>query len=60
METTQIKIEKPETTMRIVQITDLHVGQPGEDTQGVDVRANFLKIKAAIEELQPDHLGALW
>ena len=42
--------------MRIVQITDLHVGQPGEDTQGVDVRANFLKIKDAIKELQPDHL----
>lgn len=42
--------------MRIVQITDLHVGQPGEDTYGIDVRANFLKIKAAIEQLQPDHL----
>lgn len=42
--------------MRIVQITDLHVGHAGEDTYGVDVRANFLKIKAAIEDLQPDHL----
>lgn len=42
--------------MKIVQITDLHVGLEGEDTYGVDVRANFLKIKSAIGELQPDHI----
>lgn len=42
--------------MRLVQITDLHVGQEGEDTYGVDVRGNFLKIKEAIKSLQPDHI----
>lgn len=42
--------------MRILQITDLHLGHKGEDTDGVDVRANFEKILAAIPEHQPDHL----
>ena len=42
--------------MRIVQITDLHVGQEGQDTQGVDVRANFLKIRDVIQSLNPDHV----
>lgn len=42
--------------MRIVQITDLHIGQEGEDTFGVDVRKNFLKIIDAVTKLQPDHL----
>jgi Icc protein len=42
--------------MRIVQITDLHVGQEGEDTYGVDVRANFLKVLEAVEKKQPEYL----
>lgn len=42
--------------MRIVQITDLHVGREGEDTYGVDVRANFLKVLDAIQEKQPHYL----
>ncbi|MCI5083174.1 MAG: metallophosphoesterase [Saprospiraceae bacterium] len=42
--------------MKIVQITDLHVGREGEETFGVDVRANFLKIKQAILKEKPDHL----
>ncbi len=42
--------------MRIAQITDLHVGKEGEDTHGVDVRANFLKVLNAACALQPDEL----
>lgn len=42
--------------MRIVQITDLHIGQEGAESQGVDVRANFLKVRDAIQSLRPDHL----
>jgi Icc protein len=42
--------------MRIVQITDLHVGLADEDTFKVDVRANFLKICQKIRELAPDYL----
>ena len=42
--------------MRIIQITDLHIGQAGEDTYGVDVRANFLKILAEAKALNPDVL----
>jgi len=42
--------------MRIAQITDFHIGKEGEDTYGVDVRANFLKILEAACALQPDEL----
>ena len=42
--------------MRIVQITDLHVGREGEDTYGVDVRSNFLKILEATQEKEPHYL----
>jgi len=42
--------------MRIVQITDLHVGREGEDTYGVDVRSNFLKILEAVREKKPNYL----
>lgn len=42
--------------MRIIQITDLHLGQEGEDTFGVDVRANFLKILTETKRLSPDFL----
>lgn len=42
--------------MRILQITDLHLGLEGEDTNGVDVRANFDKILKEVPEHQPDHI----
>lgn len=42
--------------MRIIQITDLHLGQAGEDTYGIDVRANFIKILAEVKRLSPDFL----
>lgn len=42
--------------MRIVQITDLHVGREGEETYGVDVRANFLNILQAAQKWQPQYL----
>lgn len=42
--------------MRIVQITDLHIGLEGENTFDVDVRANFLKICQKVRNLAPDYL----
>ena len=42
--------------MRIVQITDLHIGQEGEDTYGRDVRANFLRVVGAVPPYAPDLL----
>lgn len=42
--------------MRILQITDLHLGREGEETDGVDVRGNFDKILASIPAHQPDHI----
>ncbi|MFN7115270.1 MAG: metallophosphoesterase [Saprospiraceae bacterium] len=42
--------------MRIIQLTDLHVGEEGAQSFGVDVRANFLKILQAAKALQPDRL----
>ena len=42
--------------MRIVQITDLHVGREGEETYGVDVRANFRKILQAARQWRPEYL----
>lgn len=42
--------------MRVIQITDLHVGQEGEDTYFVDVRENFRQIIAAVQERRPDYL----
>ena len=42
--------------MRIVQITDLHVGLPNEDTFDVDVRANFESICRKVRQLAPDYL----
>ncbi|MEM6377703.1 MAG: metallophosphoesterase [Bacteroidota bacterium] len=40
--------------MRVIQITDLHIGQTGEATYGVDVRANFIKILEEAKALSPD------
>ncbi len=42
--------------LKIAQITDLHIGQAGEDTYGVDVRQNFLSILADLRGHDPDHL----
>lgn len=42
--------------MRIVQLTDLHVGQEGENTYGVDVRQNFLQILDKAKAQRPDLL----
>ena len=42
--------------MRIIQLTDLHVGEAGELGYGVDVRANFLKILDAARQLNPDRI----
>jgi Icc protein len=42
--------------MKIVQITDLHVGKEGEDTFGIDVRANCINILQAVAERKPDYL----
>jgi Icc protein len=40
--------------MKIIQITDLHIGEEGENTHGVDVRQNFQNILATIRPLSPD------
>lgn len=42
--------------MRIIQITDLHIGMAGEDTFDVDVRGNFLRMCQEIKRLAPDYL----
>ncbi len=42
--------------MKIIQITDLHIGKPGEETFGVDVRGNFRRTLLKARELAPDHL----
>jgi len=40
--------------MRILQITDQHVGQPGELPNGIDVRDNFLRLCRTIASIAPD------
>lgn len=42
--------------MRIAFLTDLHLGTPGQSTQGVDVRRNFLNALNYLNELKPDAL----
>jgi len=42
--------------MKIIQLTDLHLGREGEDTRGIDVRANFVKALKIIQNYQPDCL----
>lgn len=42
--------------MKIIQITDLHIGRVDEETMKVDVRSNFLKILTRIKEVNPDLL----
>ena len=42
--------------MRIAFITDLHLGVEGERPEGVDVRQNFLKALAYLDEVKPNCL----
>lgn len=42
--------------MKIIQITDLHIGLESDDTHSVDVRRNFLKILKEVQKRQPDYL----
>jgi Icc protein len=43
--------------MKIIQITDLHIGKEGESSFGVDIRRNFLDILKAVKTLKPDFLA---
>jgi len=42
--------------MRIIQLTDIHIGEEGEDTFNADVRGNFLKALKWAKSVSPDHL----
>lgn len=42
--------------MRVIQLTDLHIGLPSEDTRGVDTRQNFIDVLAETRSLHPDLL----
>ena len=42
--------------MLLAQITDLHIGQPKENTYGVDVRHNFLMVLGELKTLDPDYI----
>lgn len=42
--------------MRIIQLTDLHIGREGQESNGVDVRANFLRLMERLPSLQGDEL----
>mgnify|MGYP006306231101 CR=1 FL=1 len=42
--------------MRIIQLTDLHVGRESDSTFGVDVRKNLNDLLRAVHQSQPDHL----
>lgn len=42
--------------MRIIQITDLHIGTPEERPFEIDIRANFIKILTAIKAVPHDLL----
>ncbi len=42
--------------MKIIQLTDLHIGHEGQDTHGVDVRNNFLRLLGLLSDSNPDHL----
>lgn len=47
---------KKANDMRIIQITDIHVGAEGEVTRDVDVRGNFVDMLRLAADLQPDYL----
>lgn len=40
--------------MTIIQISDIHIGAPGEDTREIDVRGNFRKVFAHSLSRHPD------
>lgn len=42
--------------MRIVQLTDIHVSLPHEETRGIDTRENFITILHEINQVKPDLL----
>lgn len=42
--------------MRIIQLTDLHIGSEGAPSNGVDVRSNFLHLLEKIPDLGADEL----
>lgn len=42
--------------MRIVQITDVHIGTPEDRPFGIDVRAQFTQVLSEVSELNPDRL----
>jgi Icc protein len=42
--------------MRIIQLTDLHLGREGDDSHGVDVRKNFLNLLEKIPAYDADEL----
>lgn len=42
--------------MQIIQLTDQHVGQPGEAPNGVDVREHFLQLCQTVASIAPDYV----
>ena len=40
--------------MRIFQLSDIHIGKPGELPNDIDVRSNFKRIVDNIESYKPD------
>ncbi len=42
--------------MRVIQLTDLHIGGVAEPTYGVDVRSNFLQILGEVRFAKADHV----
>lgn len=51
-----VRINPKHSPMKIIQLTDIHLPEGGEDTKGIDIRANFKAVMDAIEQEQPDHL----
>jgi len=43
-------------TVTIAQITDIHIGMEGEDTNGIDVRANFLCVLKEVKQTAVDYI----
>lgn len=43
-------------TVTIAQITDLHIGKEGEDTNGIDVRTNFLCVLKEVKQAGVDYI----
>lgn len=47
---------KTDERIKIIQISDLHIGAENEDTSGIDVRKNFLNFIDVLPSHQPDML----